>query len=94
MADAQGVRRDAKTILSLDVPVVVVLAERTMTLGEVLALRPGTILEVQKSADQDLSLRINNRGVGTGTAVKVGENFGLRIATIGSRTQRVKALGA
>lgn len=86
-------RRDAKTILSLDVPVVVVLAERTMTLGEVLALRPGTILEVQKSADQDLSLRINNRGVGTGTAVKVGENFGLRIATIGSRTQRVKALG-
>lgn len=86
--------RDAKTILRLEVPVVVVLAERTMSVGEVLALRPGTIVEVDKNADQDLCLRINNRDVGTGTAVKVGENFGLRISDIGSRAQRVRALGS
>lgn len=85
--------RDAKTILRLDVPLVVVLAERTMTLSEVLSLRPGTIMEIEKSADKDLSLRINNHDVGTGTAVKVGENFGLRISAIGSQTQRVRALG-
>lgn len=85
--------RDVKTILSLEVPVVVVLAERTMTVGEVLGLRPGTILEVDKAADEDLSLRINNREVGAGVAVKVGENFGLRIASIGSQERRVEALG-
>ena len=85
--------RDVKTILSLEVPVVVVLAERTMTVGEVLGLRPGSILEVDKTADEDLSLRINNRDVGAGVAVKVGENFGLRIASIGSQEKRVAALG-
>ncbi len=85
--------RDVNTILSLDVPVVVVLAERTMTVGEVLGLRPGTILEVDKTAEDDLSLRINNRDVGKGVAVKVGENFGLRIASIGSQEKRVEALG-
>ena len=86
--------RDVKTILSLEVPVVVVLAERTMTVGEVLGLRPGTILEVDKSAEEDLSLRINNRDVGSGTAVKVGENFGLRVEEIGSQASRVEAMGA
>jgi len=85
--------RDVTTILSLEVPVVVVLAERTLTVGEVLGLRPGSILEVEKTADEDLSLRINNRDVGAGTAVKVGENFGLRIASIGSQERRVEALG-
>ncbi|MFI4882988.1 MAG: FliM/FliN family flagellar motor switch protein, partial [Phycisphaerales bacterium JB064] len=85
--------RDVKTILGLDVPVVVVLAERTMTVGEVLGLRPGAILEVDKTAEQDLTLRINNRDVGTGSAVKVGENFGLRISFVGSQQERVAALG-
>lgn len=85
--------RDVKTILSLEVPVVVVLAERTLTVGEVLGLRPGSILEVTKTAEEDLALRINNRDVGAGTAVKVGENFGLRIASIGSQEKRVEALG-
>jgi flagellar motor switch protein FliN/FliY len=85
--------RDVKTILSLEVPVVVVLAERTMTVGEVLGLRPGSILEVDKNADEDLSLRINNRDVGHGVAVKVGENFGIRIESIGSAEKRVAALG-
>lgn len=85
--------REVRTILGLDVPVVVVLAERTMTVGEVLGLRPGAIVEVEKTAEQDLTLRINNRDIGTGTAVKVGENFGLRISGIGSQRERVEALG-
>ena len=86
--------RDVQSILRLDVPVVVVLAERTMQVNEVIQLRPGAILEVDKSAEQDLTLRINNRDVGTGSAVKVGENFGLKIAAIGSQAERVEALGA
>mgnify|MGYP001029470380 CR=1 FL=1 len=85
--------RDVKSILSLDVPVVVVLAERTMRVNEVLQLRPGAILEVEKTAEQDLTLRINNRDIGTGSAVKVGENFGLKIDTIGTQAQRVEAMG-
>jgi len=78
-------------ILKLDVPVIVRVGERHMTVGEVLRLAPGAIIELPKVADSDLDLLINNREVGIGSAVKVGENFGLRLTFVGSRAQRLKA---
>jgi len=88
-----AVTRDIRTILSLDVPLVVVVAERTMTLGEVLCLRPGYIIELNKPAEDTLGVRINTRPIGTGNAVKVGENFGVRIASVGTKADRVQAMG-
>lgn len=78
-------------ILKLDVPVIVRLGERRMTVGEVLCLVPGAIIELPKLADSDLDLLVNNREVGIGSAVKVGENFGLRLSFVGSKVQRLKA---
>lgn len=75
---------DLKAILNLEVPVIVQLGERAMSLREVLGLVPGAIIEIPKPADDELDLMINNRRVGVGTAVKVGENFGIRITAIGS----------
>ncbi len=80
-------------ILKIDVPVVVRLAEKQIPLGEVLRLVPGAIVELPKSADAELSLLVNNREIGCGTAVKVGENFGLRLSFIGDLKSRVRALG-
>ena len=80
-------------ILALEVPIVVRLAVRVMKVSEVTALVPGAILELPKSSDSELDLMVNNRVVGTGLAVKVGENFGIRISEIGSAAQRVEALG-
>lgn len=85
---------DLNTILHLEVPVIVRLGERTMTVGEVLALVPGAIIELPKHADDELDLLINNKQIGTGTAVKVGENFGLKISYIGDLRQRVQAMGS
>ena len=75
---------DLKSILNLEVPVIVQLGERPMSLREVLTLVPGAIVEIPKLADDELDLMINNRRVGVGTAVKVGENFGIKITAIGS----------
>jgi hypothetical protein len=36
---------------------------------------------------------VNNKVVGRGIAVKVGENFGIRINTIGSAKERAAAMG-
>lgn len=80
-------------ILALEVPIVVRLAVRVMKVSEVTTLVPGSILELPKSSDSELDLMVNNRVVGTGLAVKVGENFGIRISEIGSAAQRVEALG-
>jgi len=84
---------DPKRILNLEVPVIVQLARRTMPLSDILALTTGAIVEFEKPADSELDLLINNHYVGQGQAVKVGENFGLRVTNIGSLHSRIKAMG-
>lgn len=90
---ASGSKVDPQRILNLEVPVIVQLAWREMSLAEILKLSNGAIIEFEKSFDAPLDLKINNIIIGCGQAVKVGEKFGLRIAAIGSVTQRIKAMG-
>lgn len=83
---------DISSILALEVPVIVRLAQRPITLAEVLQLTPGSILELPKDSDEELDLLINNRQIGRGLAVKIGENFGIRVTQINDTTGRVKAI--
>jgi flagellar motor switch protein FliN/FliY len=83
-----------KRIMHLEVPVIVKLAERKLAMSEVLRLGVGSIIEFVKSNDEPLQLMINNRTIAVGEAVKVGENFGLRIKQIGTMKQLVAALGS
>ncbi len=85
---------ELSTILKLHVPVIVQIGKRITDMQTILLLGPGAILELGKSADAELDLLVNNKPVGTGFAVKVGENFGLRIESIGSKKERVEALAA
>lgn len=85
---------DVKAILSLEVPLIVLLGERKMRLREVKSLIPGAIIEIPKHADEELEVLVNNKRIGTGLPVKVGENFGVRISYIGDLRQRIRALGA
>ena len=82
-----------ETLLTLEVPVIVQIAERIMTVAEVMSIAPGTIIELSKPADADLDILVNNKIVGTGTAVKVGENYGIRVTFVGDMTQRITAMG-
>jgi flagellar motor switch protein FliN/FliY len=92
-AGAVPAREDPQRILYLEVPVIVRLAERTMPLSEIVSLSTGAIIEFEKPADSELDLMINNKCIGRGQAVKVGENFGLRVTAVGSIRDRVRALG-
>lgn len=83
---------ELQAILKLGVPVIVRLGHRTMTLDEVLNLGPGAIIELPKEAEQPLDLMVNNKVIGKGHAVKVGENFGLRVTAIGDQRDRAQAL--
>jgi flagellar motor switch protein FliN/FliY len=80
-------------ILRLEVPVIVRLAERRLLLSEVMRLGTGAIIEFFKSSEEPLELLVNNKPIGVGETVKVGENFGLRITQIGDVKQIIAALG-
>ncbi|HRK30022.1 MAG TPA: FliM/FliN family flagellar motor switch protein [Tepidisphaeraceae bacterium] len=81
-------------IMRLSVPVIVKLAERRLNLQEVMRLGNGSIIEFFKSFDEPLELLINNKTIGQGEAVKVGENFGLRITHIGDVKSIIKSLSS
>jgi len=83
-----------RQILSIEVPVIVVLAQRRMPLKEILRLSPGSIVEFDKPFDEELELLVNNCCIAYGLAVKVGENFGLKISRITGLRQRIDALGS
>lgn len=83
---------DLGEILKIEVPVVVRLGERRLRLSEVLDLAPGSIVELPQRAEDELSLLVNNREIGLGHAVKIGENFGVRISFVGDVAARLEAL--
>ncbi len=84
--------REIERILSLTVPVAVKLAQREIPLEAILKITVGTILEFDISADTELALTIGASTIGSGQAVKVGENFGLRVSRIQSVEDRIAAL--
>ncbi|MGF1634417.1 MAG: FliM/FliN family flagellar motor switch protein [Phycisphaerae bacterium] len=83
---------DLNRILSIEVPVIVKLAERRLKLSEVMRLGTGAIIEFEKDSEEPLQLLINNKTIGIGEAVKVGENFGIRITQIGELRDVIEAL--
>ncbi len=84
---------DVDTILKLEVPLLVMVGECRRPVEDVLSLGPGAIIELERPADSDLILMVNNKAIGSGHAVKVGENFGIKITEIDSATDRISAMG-
>src|SRR5437867_1478356 len=65
-----------------------------MPVKDVVNLSPGAIIELPKLADEELEILVNNKPIGTGRAVKVGENFGIHVNYVGDIKSRIAALGA
>jgi len=85
--------REVARICRLSVPVLVTLAQRNIPLALTLDWTAGSIIEFDVPADSELRLVIANKPIGLGYAVKVGENFGLRVTYVGDVAERIKALG-
>jgi flagellar motor switch protein FliN/FliY len=84
---------DFKNVLKLSVPVIVQIGRRQMSLDEVLAMGPGAIVDLNRGFEGDLDILVNNKSVGRGVAVKVGENFGVRVTNIAEPQERIEAMG-
>ena len=89
-----GLHPNVRRILRLKLLVSVVVAEKTMDMESVLKLNPGTILEFDKSADEDLDLMINGQRVGAGEVVIIGERFGIQLRQIEGLERRIRRMGA
>lgn len=71
-----------KSLLNIRVPVTVTLAAQRLSLGRIVELGPGSLLQFEKSCEELLELEINGQRVAVGEAVKVGDKFGMRVSAM------------
>lgn len=80
--------------LILDVPleISVVLGRTKKTIKEILELGTGSLVELDKMTEEPVEILVNGKKVALGEVVVINENFGVRITSIISNTERVKSL--
>ena len=80
--------------LILDVPleISVVLGKTKKNIRDILNLGTGSLIELDKLAEEPVDILVNGKKVAYGEVVVVDENFGVRITSIISGEERVKAI--
>ena len=79
-------------LLDIEVPIIVELGHTEMSIEELLALKPGAIVELDKIASEPVELLIRDHVVARGEVIVVDDNFGIRITQIVDPADRVKNL--
>jgi flagellar motor switch protein FliN len=88
--DANPRRLDMLLDLPLDVSVE--LGRAKLSIQELLAQGPGSVITLDKVAGEPLDILINDRLVARGEAVVVNDKFGVRITDIVSPQERIMRL--
>ena len=79
-------------ILDVALEVSVVLGRTKKSIKEILSLGNGSLIELNKLADEPVEVLVNGKVIAEGEVVVVDENFGVRINNIVSGTDRIKSL--
>lgn len=80
-------------LLDVELPIVVSFGETTMPLREVLKLGVGSVIELDKTVNDPVTLIVNQKPIATGEVVMVEGNYGVRILEVESTAERIRSLG-
>lgn len=80
--------------LILDVPldISVVLGRTKKSIQDILNLGTGSLIELDKLAEEPVEILVNGKQIALGEVVVVDENFGIRITSIVSSVERIKRM--
>jgi flagellar motor switch protein FliN/FliY len=74
--------RSIDFLLDIPLEISVEIGRRSMTMGELIELTPGTVVELDHGADEFLDIMANGKLVARGEAVMVGDRYGVRVMEI------------
>lgn len=89
---AEGERQNLDLLLDVRIPVAVEVGATQMPLDEILNLVPGSIVTLDKKAEEPVDLRVNGKLVARGEVVMVDDTYGLRITQILDPAGRIESL--
>ena len=93
-SNESNTRNGVDLIMDVQLQVAVELGRATKRVRDVLALGPGSVVELDKHAGEPVEIVVNNKIIARGEVVVIDENFGVRITEIinaNERESRAKA---
>jgi flagellar motor switch protein FliN/FliY len=81
-------------ILDIAMAVTVELGRTRMLIKDILALGPGSVIELDKLAGEPVDLLVNERPIAKGEVVVIDDNFGIRLTQIAQTTDRLRSLSS
>ncbi|MFC1767515.1 flagellar motor switch protein FliN [Candidatus Margulisiibacteriota bacterium] len=83
LQDSEGRKKIAdKTLGDIPLQVTVELGTTDMTLKEILSLKEGSVIELNKLAGESLDLKVSDQLVAQGEVIVVDENYALKITNV------------
>jgi len=80
-------------LMDVALEVSVELGRSHMSIGEILGLRTGSVIELDKLAGEPVDVSVNGTLIARGEVVVVDEKFGVRITEVVSKARRLATVG-
>ncbi|SHK45341.1 flagellar motor switch protein FliN [Thermocrinis minervae] len=92
--EKRDVTQELKRLLDIPLKVEVVIGSTTLTIGELLSLVPGSVVELNRNVDEPVDIYVNGKLLAKGEIVIVEERFGVRITRIVEKEDRIRSLSS
>ena len=79
-------------LMDVALEVSVELGRSHMPIGDILALRTGSVIELDKLAGEPVDVSVNGTLIARGEVVVVDEKFGVRITEVVSKSRRLASV--
>ncbi|HAV40170.1 MAG TPA: flagellar motor switch protein FliN [Aquificaceae bacterium] len=79
-----------KRFLDIPLQVEVVVGSTVITLGELLQLDTGSVVELEQNVEAPVDIKVNGKLIAKGEIVIIEDRFGVRIIDILGREERIK----
>ncbi len=87
-----GINGNLDLILDIPLEVSVVLGKAKKSIKEITSVVPGSVIELDKAADEPLEIYANGKKIAEGEAIVINEKFCVRITKIVSKRELISNL--
>ncbi len=87
-----GGPRNLELLMEVELPLCVTFGRTQLPLKDVLKLSSGSIVELNRLANEPVEVLINNYVIARGEVVVVDGNYGIRVTEIVSRQERIRSI--
>lgn len=90
--DQEGIPKNLELLMDVPLDVSIRLGQVEMQVRDLLKLNKGSLVEMEKEADDPLEIHVNNRLLAYGEVVMIKDKLGIRITDIVSLSERLENL--